>query len=188
MVMYYLSILDTKGLDQCAEGVDSIWGHVLACFVLSTWLGLSQRKELQLGKCLHEIQLWGIFSVGDKVGLIPLRLAHTQPCLQNQLNYAGQSRHRVPHCNGLAHPCLCYYGQIHCVVQARCRTHSLEYYSQWGARATSVLIPWGPAFLITPSGGWVGRGNHPITHTTHSRSPLQQYFRSVSQCSIWART
>jgi hypothetical protein len=26
----------------------------------------SQRKELQLGKCLHEIQLWGIFSVGDQ--------------------------------------------------------------------------------------------------------------------------
>ena len=52
MVMYHLSILDTKGRDQCAEGVDSMWGQVLAGFVLSTWLGLSQRKELQLGKCL----------------------------------------------------------------------------------------------------------------------------------------
>jgi hypothetical protein len=28
-------------------------------------LTLSQRKELQLGKCLHEIQLWGIFSFSD---------------------------------------------------------------------------------------------------------------------------
>ena len=51
MVMYHLSILDTKGRDQCAEGVDSVWGQVQAGFVLSTWLGLSQRKELQLGKC-----------------------------------------------------------------------------------------------------------------------------------------
>ena len=64
MVMCHLSILD----DQCAEGVDSMGGHVLAGFVLSSWLGLSQKKELQLGKCLNEIQLWGIFSVGDQVG------------------------------------------------------------------------------------------------------------------------
>jgi hypothetical protein len=31
-----------------------------------TQLELSQRRELQLGKCLHEIWLWGIFSI--KVG------------------------------------------------------------------------------------------------------------------------
>jgi hypothetical protein len=31
-----------------------------------TQLELSQRKELQLGKCLHEIQLWGIFSISDQ--------------------------------------------------------------------------------------------------------------------------
>jgi hypothetical protein len=39
-------------------------------FCWSTWHGLEllQRKELQLGKCLCEIQLWGIFSVGDKGG------------------------------------------------------------------------------------------------------------------------
>ena len=39
-------------------------------FSVSTWhrLELSQRKELQLGKCLHEIQLWGIFSISDQVG------------------------------------------------------------------------------------------------------------------------
>jgi hypothetical protein len=35
---------------------------------LSTWLGLSQKKELQLGNCLHEILLWGIFSVVEKWG------------------------------------------------------------------------------------------------------------------------
>ena len=29
---------------------------------------LSQSKELQLGKCLHEIQLWGIFSISDQGG------------------------------------------------------------------------------------------------------------------------
>jgi hypothetical protein len=28
-----------------------------------TQLELSWRKELQLRKCLHEIQLWGIFSI-----------------------------------------------------------------------------------------------------------------------------
>jgi hypothetical protein len=31
-----------------------------------TQLVLSQRKELQLGKYLHEIQLWGIFSISDQ--------------------------------------------------------------------------------------------------------------------------
>jgi hypothetical protein len=31
-----------------------------------TQLELSQRKELQLGKCLHEIQQWGIFSISDQ--------------------------------------------------------------------------------------------------------------------------
>jgi hypothetical protein len=29
---------------------------------------LSQRKELPLRKCLHEIQLWGIFSINDQGG------------------------------------------------------------------------------------------------------------------------
>jgi hypothetical protein len=33
-----------------------------------TQLELSQRKELQLGKCLHEIQLWGMFSISDQRG------------------------------------------------------------------------------------------------------------------------
>jgi hypothetical protein len=31
-----------------------------------TQLQLSQRKELQWGKCLQEIQLWGIFSISDR--------------------------------------------------------------------------------------------------------------------------
>jgi hypothetical protein len=44
-------------------------------FCVSTWhrLGLSQRKELHLVKCLHEIQLWGIFSIsnlGGRDGLV----------------------------------------------------------------------------------------------------------------------
>jgi hypothetical protein len=29
-------------------------------------LELPQRKELQLRKCLHEIQLWNIFSISDR--------------------------------------------------------------------------------------------------------------------------
>ena len=33
-----------------------------------TQLELSQRKELQLGKRLHGIQLWGIFSISDQGG------------------------------------------------------------------------------------------------------------------------
>jgi hypothetical protein len=42
-------------------------------FYVSTWhrLGLSQRKELQLGKCLHEIQLQGIYSISDQGGKAP---------------------------------------------------------------------------------------------------------------------
>jgi hypothetical protein len=47
--------------------------HLARCtgwFCVSTWhkLELSQRKELQLGKCLYEIQLWGIFSISDQGG------------------------------------------------------------------------------------------------------------------------
>jgi hypothetical protein len=34
-------------------------------------LELSQRKELQLRKCLHEIQLLGIFSISDQGGKAP---------------------------------------------------------------------------------------------------------------------
>jgi hypothetical protein len=39
-------------------------------FCVSTWLKLelSQSKEVRLGKCFHEIQLWGIFFVGDQGG------------------------------------------------------------------------------------------------------------------------
>jgi hypothetical protein len=50
---------------------------VLASFV-STWhmLELSQRKELQLGKCFHEIQLWGIFSISDQGGRAPCGWCH----------------------------------------------------------------------------------------------------------------
>jgi hypothetical protein len=36
-----------------------------------TQLELSQRKELQLGKRLHEIQLWCIFSISDQGGKAP---------------------------------------------------------------------------------------------------------------------
>jgi hypothetical protein len=46
---------------------------VLAGFV-STWhkLELSQRK----GKCVHEIQLWGIFSISDQGGKAPCGWGH----------------------------------------------------------------------------------------------------------------
>ena len=33
-------------------------------------------KELQLGKCLHEIQLWGIFSISDQGGKAPCGWDH----------------------------------------------------------------------------------------------------------------
>ena len=47
-------------------------------FCVSTWheLELSQRKELQLGKYLHEIQLRGIFSISDQVGRSPCGWCH----------------------------------------------------------------------------------------------------------------
>jgi hypothetical protein len=43
-----------------------------------TWhrLEISQRKELQLRKCLHEIQLWGIFSISDQGGKVPCGWGH----------------------------------------------------------------------------------------------------------------
>jgi hypothetical protein len=41
-----------------------------------TQLELSQKKELQLGKCLHEIQLWGIFSISDQGGRVPCGWDH----------------------------------------------------------------------------------------------------------------
>ena len=48
---------------SCSEGVLAGFG----CH-LDTRLELSQRKEHQLGKCLHEIQLQGIFSISDQGG------------------------------------------------------------------------------------------------------------------------
>ena len=47
-------------------------------FCVSTWhrLELSLSKELQLGKCLHEIQLWGIFSISDQVVRAPCGWFH----------------------------------------------------------------------------------------------------------------
>jgi hypothetical protein len=47
-------------------------------FCVSTWhkLELSQGKEIQLRKCLHEIQLWGIFSISDQVGRAPCGWYH----------------------------------------------------------------------------------------------------------------
>jgi hypothetical protein len=49
--------------------------YVLTSFV-STCHKLSHRKELQLGKCLHEIQLWGIFSISDQGGRVPCGWEH----------------------------------------------------------------------------------------------------------------
>ena len=47
-------------------------------FYVSSWhkLELSQRKELQLRNCLHEIQLWGIFSISDQGGKAPCGWCH----------------------------------------------------------------------------------------------------------------
>jgi hypothetical protein len=47
-------------------------------FCVSTWhkLELSQRKEPPLRKCLHEIQLWGIFSISDQGGKAPWGWCH----------------------------------------------------------------------------------------------------------------
>jgi hypothetical protein len=41
-----------------------------------TQLELSQRKELQLRKCLHEIQLQGIFSISGQGGKAPCGWYH----------------------------------------------------------------------------------------------------------------
>jgi hypothetical protein len=43
----------------------------LVLHVNLTQLELSQRKELQLRKCFHEIQLQGTFSISDEGGMAP---------------------------------------------------------------------------------------------------------------------
>jgi hypothetical protein len=50
--------------------------HWLVLCVNLTQLELSQRKELQVRKCLHEIQLWGIFSISDQGGKAPCGWCH----------------------------------------------------------------------------------------------------------------
>jgi hypothetical protein len=65
MMMLFKLAYEVTGL------LRSLASSILYCwFCVSTWhkLELSQRKELQLGKCLHEIQLWGIFSISDQGG------------------------------------------------------------------------------------------------------------------------
>jgi hypothetical protein len=50
---------------------------VLAGFVCQLDTGWSyHRKELQVRKCLHEIQLWGIFSISDQGGKAPCEWYH----------------------------------------------------------------------------------------------------------------
>jgi hypothetical protein len=48
-------------------------------FCVSTWhrLELSQRKEFQVRKCLHEIQMEGIFSISDQGGRASCGWYHT---------------------------------------------------------------------------------------------------------------
>jgi hypothetical protein len=60
--------------------LDIRWLHQpvywLALCVNFTRLELSQRKELQLRKCLHEIQLLGVFSISDQGGRAPCGWCH----------------------------------------------------------------------------------------------------------------
>ena len=55
-----------------------IYAECTGWFRVSIWhrLELSQRKELQLEKCLHEIQLWGISSISDQQGRAPCGKYH----------------------------------------------------------------------------------------------------------------
>jgi hypothetical protein len=52
------------GNGENGENVKALYWLVLG--VNLTQLELSQRKELQLRKCLQEIQLEGIFSISDQ--------------------------------------------------------------------------------------------------------------------------
>ena len=60
----WLGISLFLNLDKAAKWEEPCSGWLF----MSTWhrLELSQRKKHQLGKCLHEIQLWGIFSINDQ--------------------------------------------------------------------------------------------------------------------------
>jgi hypothetical protein len=58
---------------------------------------LSQRKELQLGKCLHEIQLQGIFSISDQGGRAPCGWDHLWAgSLGSESEQAAQARGSKP--------------------------------------------------------------------------------------------
>jgi hypothetical protein len=92
--IYYNSLLSQKSKHKNRPLRDSTVTETIAsfccCFVLffdtgctgwfcvSTWhkLELSQRNELQLGKCLLEIQLWDIFSISDQGGRAPCGWDH----------------------------------------------------------------------------------------------------------------
>jgi hypothetical protein len=66
-------------LSQFKSNLQEMTKTLTICTICTGWvcvnltqLELPQRKELQLRKCLHEIQLWGIFSISDLGGKDPL--------------------------------------------------------------------------------------------------------------------
>lgn len=81
------------------------------------------------------------------------------------------------HTLGLAHFCLQYQGQLHCIIQVRFRALSPKFYSQDWGRASSPIL--GSALLATV--GNKGRGgHHPCNYSvcvrarcfTHTPIPL----------------
>jgi hypothetical protein len=69
-------------------------GNCTGWFSVSTWhrLELSQRKEFQLGKCFHEIQLWDVFSISDQGGRAPCGWCHLWACSLGSREQAEQAR------------------------------------------------------------------------------------------------
>jgi hypothetical protein len=75
--MIYYILLNT--IDWNLESkIDLSLLHVVLANFVSSWhkLELSQRKELQLRKCFHEIQLQHVFSISDQGGKTPCRWDH----------------------------------------------------------------------------------------------------------------
>ena len=90
----------------------------------------SSSALLQLGKLMLPPSAGGLV---HSPAQLPLGTAHPHPHLQSHC--ADQSNHRVqssmfwistPRSSSLAHSCLCYQGQLHCVVQVRCSTSSSD--------------------------------------------------------------
>lgn len=97
--------------------------------------------------CFHALKASSIHTFRASSTVLPSQ--STGPTLPKCCSLSGTGSTLPLSSSGLAHPCLCCQGQLHCVTQARYRTHSSECYGQEEmGPAFPLSCPWGQLFQL----------------------------------------